>query len=58
MRKFVLGLDEGTTSLRSVLYDVDKKAIVDKEGKTFAQFFPHKAWVEQDAEEIFEKVQK
>ncbi len=56
MRKFVLGLDEGTTSLRSVLYDVDKKAIVDKEGKTFAQFFPHKAWVEQDAEEIFRKI--
>lgn len=56
MRKFVLGLDEGTTSLRSVLYDVDKNAIVDKESKPFAQFFPHKAWVEQDAEEIFRKI--
>lgn len=56
MRKFILGLDEGTTNLRSVLYDVEKHNIVDIEAKNFKQFYPQPAWVEQDAEEIFRKI--
>lgn len=56
MRRFILGLDEGTTNLRSVLYDVDKKSIVDKENKNFKQFYPQSGWVEQDADEIFKKI--
>lgn len=58
MRRFILGIDEGTTSLRSVLYDVDKQKIVDYEGSAFKQFFPKPAWVEHDAEEISTKVLK
>ncbi len=56
MRRFVLGLDEGTTSLRAVLFDVDKLEIIDKENKKFKQFYPRDGWVEQDAEEIFSKI--
>ncbi|MGN1201264.1 MAG: glycerol kinase [Candidatus Caccovivens sp.] len=56
MRKFILGLDEGTTNLRSVLYDVDKHNIVDIEAKNFKQFYPRPAWVEQDANEIYNKI--
>lgn len=56
MRKFILGLDEGTTSLRAVLYDAEKNVILDKEGKDFKQFYPQSGWVEQDAEEIFKKI--
>ncbi len=56
MRRFILGLDEGTTSLRAVLFDVDKLEIIDKESKKFKQFYPHDGWVEQDAEEIFSKI--
>ncbi len=56
MRRFILGLDEGTTSLRSFLYDVDTHKIVDKEGRNFKQFYPKSGWVEQDAEEIFRKI--
>lgn len=56
MRRFILGLDEGTTNLRSVLYDVDKKNIVDMESKTFKQYYPHSGWVEQDADEIYKKI--
>ena len=55
MRRFILGLDEGTTSVRSVLYDVDTQCIVDIEGKNIKQFHPQLAWVEEDAEEILRK---
>lgn len=56
MRRFILGLDEGTTSLRSFLFDVDKKIIVDSESNTFKQYYPKSGWVEQDANEIFRKI--
>lgn len=58
MRRFILGLDEGTTNIRSVLYDIDKQDIVDSEAHTFKQFYPHNGWVEQDALEIFNKILK
>lgn len=56
MRRFILGLDEGTTSLKSVLYDADKKDIVDIESRSVTQHYPKLGWVEQNAEEIFKKV--
>ena len=52
MRRFIIGIDEGTTSARAVLYDVDKHEIVDKQSKTFKQFYPESGYVEQDASEI------
>jgi len=58
MRRFILGLDEGTTSARSVLYDVDKNEIVDMQSKSFKQFYPKSGWVEQDAEEIYRNILK
>lgn len=58
MRKFILGLDEGTTSARSVLYDVEKNEIVDIEGLPFKQYYPQSGWVEQNANEIFKKILK
>lgn len=58
MRRFILGLDEGTTSARSVLYDIDQNEIVDIEAKKFKQYYPHEAWVEQDANEIFRDILK
>lgn len=58
LRKFILAIDEGTTSTRCVLFDVDKKEILDIVGQKITQYYPNQAWVEQDAEEIFEKVQK
>lgn len=56
MRKFILGLDEGTTNLKSALFDVEKKTIVDIEKRSFARFYPNPAWVEQDAEDTFNKM--
>lgn len=51
-KKYVISLDEGTTSCRSVLYDRDGKPIGSKQ-REFNQIYPHPGWVEHDAEEIF-----
>ena len=56
MRRFILGLDEGTTSARAVLYDVDKHEIVDIENAPIKQYYPKNGWVEQDANEILKKI--
>lgn len=53
MKKYIIGVDEGTTSCRSVLYDVTKNEIVDISSRKFKSYFPHSGWVEQDAENIY-----
>ena len=56
--KFVLGIDEGTTSERVVLFDVDKNTIVDAHGEKIAVNYPHSGWVEQNANDIVKSVKK
>ena len=51
--KYVIALDQGTTSSRSILYDARLKKI-DQVQKEFTQHFPKPGWVEHDAEEIWE----
>ncbi|SHG49680.1 glycerol kinase GlpK [Flagellimonas flava] len=52
MDKYILALDQGTTSSRAVL--VDKKgAIVAVAQKEFTQIFPKPGWVEHDPKEIW-----
>ena len=53
MKKYILSIDQGTTSSRIVLYD-DKFTIKDVLQKEFTQFFPHAGWVEHDATEIWQ----
>ena len=52
MKKYILSIDQGTTSTRIVLYDIKFKvfSIVQKELK---QYFPKDGWVEHDALEIW-----
>ena len=50
--KYILSLDQGTTSSRSVLVDSNGK-IAGKSQKEFKQIFPKASWVEHDAEEIW-----
>ena len=57
MKKFILSIDQGTTSSRVVLYD-DKFIIKSIQQKEFKQFFPKDGWVEHDAEEIWNDVKK
>ena len=52
-KKYILALDQGTTSSRSVVVD-EKGIIVAKEQQEFEQIFPQSGWVEHDALEILE----
>ena len=51
MKKYVIALDEGTTSARSVLIDSRGK-IVGVAQREFAQHYPHPGWVEHDPTDI------
>lgn len=53
MKKYILALDQGTTSSRAIIFD-RKGDIVDVAQQEFTQFFPQAAWVEHDAVEIWE----
>ena len=48
MQKFILSLDQGTTSSRVILYNTNFKPI-DTLQKEFNQYFPKNGWVEHDA---------
>lgn len=52
MAQFVLALDQGTTSSRSILFDRagEIKSVAQKE---FTQIFPQPGWVEHDPKEIW-----
>jgi len=53
MAKYILSLDQGTTSSRSILFDHNGN-VVNIAQKEFTQIFPQPGWVEHDAEEIWE----
>lgn len=55
-QKYLLAIDQGTTSSRSVIYDLSLN-IVAMAQKEFTQYFPKSGWVEQDPEEIWQSVQ-
>jgi glycerol kinase len=51
--KYLIALDQGTTSSRSVLYD-ERLRPIDQAQREFTQHFPAPGWVEHDADEIWE----
>lgn len=51
-RRYVIALDQGTTSSRCVIFD-NSSNIVDIVQKEFKQIYPQPGWVEHDAMEIF-----
>src|SRR5579862_7592381 len=50
--KYILALDQGTTSSRAVLFDAEGR-IVSVAQKEFTQIFPKPGWVEHDPIEIW-----
>ncbi|MEP6845313.1 MAG: glycerol kinase GlpK [Panacibacter sp.] len=52
MEKFILAVDQGTTSSRAIIFDRNGsiKSVAQKE---FTQIFPQPGWVEHDASEIW-----
>lgn len=52
MKRYVLALDQGTTSSRAILFDQEQK-IVEMAQKEFTQLYPREGWVEHDPMEIY-----
>jgi glycerol kinase len=51
-KQYILALDQGTSSSRSILFDKNFQIIATHQIET-QQYFPNDGWVEQDAEDIF-----
>lgn len=52
MAKYILALDQGTTSSRAILFD-EKQSIVCMNQREFPQIYPTEGWVEHDPMEIW-----
>jgi glycerol kinase len=50
--RYVLALDQGTTSSRALLFDRSMQLVASAH-QEFKQYYPQPAWVEHDAEEIW-----
>src|SRR5690625_2833476 len=55
MNKFILSIDQGTTSSRAILFNHEGE-IVEVAQQEFEQFYPKPGWVEHDANEIWTSV--
>jgi glycerol kinase len=52
MNKFILALDQGTTSSRAIIFDHSGLPVASAQ-KEFTQIYPKPGWVEHDPEEIW-----
>ena len=57
MKKFLVAIDQGTTSSRAILFSLSGKPIYTSQ-KEFAQYFPKDGWVEHNPNEIWNTVKK
>ena len=53
MGKYILAIDQGTTSSRAIIFNKTGD-IIAAEQKEFPQYYPRPGWVEHDAQEIWE----
>lgn len=54
-KKFMMALDQGTTSSRAILFDEEGK-IFHTSQQEFTQHFPQSGWVEHDPEQIWSSI--
>ena len=52
MKQYILALDAGTTSARSILFDKDR-AVISVAQHEIPQIFPQAGWVEQKPMDIY-----
>ena len=52
MKRYILALDQGTTSSRAILFD-EAQNILQTAQREFTQLYPQAGWVEQDPMEIY-----
>lgn len=53
MARYLLSIDQGTTSTRAIIFD-ERGLIITTSQREFEQHFPNDGWVEHDPEEIWE----
>ena len=51
-RKYIMALDQGTTSSRAILFDKEGNVVATSQ-KEFTQFYPKVGWVEHNPMEIW-----
>ncbi len=51
-KKYILALDQGTTSSRAILFNANAQKVASGQ-QEFTQYFPEPGWVEHDANELF-----
>ena len=56
-KKFIVAIDQGTTSSRAILFNTKGKLLF-KSQLEFKQYFPKNGWVEHNPEEIWNKTKK
>ena len=57
MKKFIISIDQGTTSSRAILFNLLGKPIYTSQLE-FKQYFPKSGWVEHDPEAIWSTTKK
>ena len=57
MTKFIISIDQGTTSSRAILFNLKGKPVFTSQ-KEFTQYFPKNGWVEHNPEEIWSTTKK
>lgn len=55
MKKYMMALDQGTTSSRAILFDEEGK-VFHVAQQEFKQYFPKSGWVEHDPEQIWSSI--
>ena len=56
MSRYIAAVDQGTTSSRCLIFDVETGGLVAGAQQEFTQHFPQPGWVEHDATEIIDSV--
>ncbi|KAA9300817.1 glycerol kinase GlpK [Aerococcus sanguinicola] len=56
MEKYIMAIDQGTTSTRAIIYNHQGENVGSYQ-KEFDQIFPHAGWVEHNANQIWNSVQ-
>ena len=57
MKKYILAIDQGTTSTKVILMDDALNSVAEK-SVPFEQYFPNPGWVEHDADQIWKTVEE
>ncbi|MCX7997365.1 MAG: glycerol kinase GlpK [Leptospiraceae bacterium] len=57
MKEFIIGIDAGTTGIRTFCFD-NKGKVLSMAYEEFKQIYPKPGWVEHNAEEIWTKTEK